>query len=533
MHIGGWTAGAEAPAFEVQQILEVTPRVREPSFVVQEPGSGRIGVGFGGQVTPGSGHPSALALLAALPATYPEWLGGRVFCEAHGLRFPYVAGAMANGIASTQMVIELARAGFLGFFGAAGLDLERVEAALNELDGELGERRPWGANLIHAPYEPAVEQATVELYLRRQVRRVSAAAYMKLTPHVVRYACSGLTQSPGGQILRQHHVFAKVSRPEVARQFLQPPPAELLEALVAAGHLSAQEARLARMLPLAEDLVAEADSAGHTDNRPLTVLLPTITALRDELAHAHRYPRPIRVGAAGGLGTPSAVAAAFALGADFVLTGSVNQACVESGLHEQGRLLLAQAGLADTVMCPAADMFELGVKVQVLGRGTLFARRARRLYELYRDHASLEDLSGAARGWLEGEVLRARVPVAWEATRAYWAERDPREIARAERDAHHQMALLFRSYLGQASRWAIQGQAERAMDWQIWCGPAMGAFNAWTAGSFLAEPGNRRVVQVARNLMEGAAVVTRAHQLRSFGVPVPGAAFDFRPRPLA
>jgi len=40
-------------------------------------------------------------------------------------------------------------------------------------------------------------------------------------------------------------------------------------------------------------------------------------------------------------------------------------------------------------------------------------------------------------------------------------------------------------------------------------------------------------VQVARNLMEGAAVVSRACQLRSYGVPVPGAAFDFRPRPLS
>ncbi|MFT5696935.1 MAG: trans-AT polyketide synthase/acyltransferase/oxidoreductase domain-containing protein [Myxococcota bacterium] len=60
----------------------------------------------------------------------------------------------------------------------------------------------------------------------------------------------------------------------------------------------------------------------------------------------------------------------------------------------------------------------------------------------------------------------------------------------------------------------------------------MGAFNAWSEGSFLAEPSNRSVVQVARNMLEGAAVVTRAQQLRSYGVPVPPAAFDFRPRPL-
>ena len=529
--IGGWTAGDEAPAFDAQALLSAAQRVREPSFVIKEPSSGRVGVGFGGQARL-SGE-SAYPLLAALPAGYPEWLGGRDFCEAHGLRFPYVSGAMANGIASTRMVIEMARAGFLGFFGAAGLDVDRIAAAVHELEQALGQRHSWGCNLIHAPNEPAVEEATVDLYLQRGVRRVSAAAYMKLTPAVVRYAASGLKQDPQGRIHRSNMLFAKISRPEVARHFLQPAPAAMLQALVAAGRISAAEAQLAAQLPVAEDIIAEADSGGHTDNQAMPALLPSILLLRDQLERQHAYPRPVRVGAAGGLGTPSAVAAAFALGADFVLTGSVNQACVESGLHERGRQLLAQAGLADVIMCPAADMFELGVDVQVLGRGTMFAVRAKKLYELYRQHDSLDAIPAAARAWLESDVLQRDIHQAWEATRSYWAARDPRENERAERDAKHKMALVFRSYLGQSSRWAIQGHPDRALDYQIWCGSAMGAFNAWTAGSFLAEQQHRGVVQVARNLMEGAAVVSRAHQLRSFGVPVPGAAFDFRPRPLS
>jgi hypothetical protein len=94
------------------------------------------------------------------------------------------------------------------------------------------------------------------------------------------------------------------------------------------------------------------------------------------------------------------------------------------------------------------------------------------------------------------------------------------------------MALVFRWYLGQASRWATQGVPDRILDYQIWCGPAMGAFNDWTRGSFLADPGERTVVQIATNLLEGAAAVTRAHQLRSLGVPIPATAFDFRPRRL-
>lgn len=61
----------------------------------------------------------------------------------------------------------------------------------------------------------------------------------------------------------------------------------------------------------------------------------------------------------------------------------------------------------------------------------------------------------------------------------------------------------------------------------------MGAFNRWAKGSFLAEQKNRGVVQIAKNLLEGAAVITRAGQLRSFGLPVPAASFQFKPRLLS
>jgi hypothetical protein len=94
------------------------------------------------------------------------------------------------------------------------------------------------------------------------------------------------------------------------------------------------------------------------------------------------------------------------------------------------------------------------------------------------------------------------------------------------------MALVFRWYLGMSSRWAISGETSRRTDYQIWCGPAMGAFNRWAKGSFLADPAHRGVVQIALNLLEGAAVATRAHQVRALGVAVPPGAFDYTPRRL-
>jgi trans-AT polyketide synthase, acyltransferase and oxidoreductase domains len=43
------------------------------------------------------GNPQSLPVVGVLPPLYPEWLGDRSFPEAHGLRFPYASGEMANG----------------------------------------------------------------------------------------------------------------------------------------------------------------------------------------------------------------------------------------------------------------------------------------------------------------------------------------------------------------------------------------------------------------------------------------------------
>jgi PfaD family protein len=195
--------------------------------------------------------------------------------------------------------------------------------------------------------------------------------------------------------------------------------------------------------------------------------------------------------------------------------------------------MLAQAELTDVAMAPSPDMFEMGVKVQVLKRGTMFASRASLLRDLYKAYAGLEDIPADTVARIEREIFQRPLADVWAETRGFFAARDPREVERAERDPKHRMALVFRWYIGLASHWAIAGVPERKMDYQIWCGPAMGAFNRWVRGSFLAELPNRSVVQIALNLLEGAAVITRAQQLRSMGLPVPDAAFSYAPRRLA
>lgn len=523
-------------AFKDEQLLQLIYNIREPLHIIRNAQTDQLGLMTTtdyAELATNNKHPIYLHI-GALPAIYPEWLGSQHFLLTHGTRFPYIVGEMANGIATAQMVIAAAQAGMIGFFGAAGLAPAVIEHNLDYIQKHLApEVISWGANLIHSPHEPHLEQEVVNLFLQRHVRRISASAYMSLSSHIVHYACSGLFLDPSNVIHRRNHVFAKISRPEVAKLFMSPPPAEILNQLVNAGKLTSQEAKLAAYIPIAEDITVEADSGGHTDNRPLCALFPTIYALAEQISKQYNYAIPIRVGAAGSLGTPASVAAAFSMGAAYVLTGSINQATIESGLSETGKELLTKADIADVTMAPAADMFELGVKLQVLKRGTLFANRASKLYEIYSQYPSLEAIPEIEKTKLEQKVFAKSFSEIWELTQQFFAKRDPKQIERALQNPKYRMGLVFRWYLGLSSQWAIQGNIERKMDYQIWCGPAMGAFNQWVAGTFLEPLANRNVAQIGRNLLEGAAIIIRAQQLRSFGMTIPSSVFNFKPRPLA
>ena len=470
-----------------------------------------------------------LALLAAAGPMLPTQLGSANFRSLFGLRYAYSAGAMANGISSAELVIALGNAHLMASFGAAGLTARHIEIALRQIQSALPSG-PYAFNLIHSPSEEALERNAVELYLKNGVTTVEASAYMALTSHIVRYRASGLRLTPEGEIEIAHKVIAKVSRREVALQFLEPAPNSLLQPLLAQGLISEEQVKMAQLVPMCDALTVEADSGGHTDNRPLVCLLPALLELRDEIRAKHGYEQVVCIGGAGGIGTPAAALGAFTLGADYIVTGSVNQACVESGASAHTKRILAQAGQADVMMAPAADMFELGVKVQVLKKGTLFPVRAQKLYELYKTCDSLESIPVADREKLETQVFRKPLETVWQETEAFFRERDPEQLERASQNPKRKMALIFRWYLGLSSRWSNSGEVGREMDYQIWCGPSMGAFNEWTRNTYLSVPENRHAPDVAEQLMQGASYLYRLQHLRTQGVSLPASLSTYKPK---
>ena len=208
---------------------------------------------------------------------------------------------------------------------------------------------------------------------------------------------------------------------------MSPAPKAIIKKLVEQGKLTSEEATLGEHIPMSYDICLESDSGGHTDQRVALHLssILVILVLRKDMMEKYHYPKLIRIGAAGGIGTPEAAAAAFMLGADFILTGSINQCTVEAGNSDQVKDMLQTMNIQDTAYAPAGDMFELGAKVQVLRKGLLFPARANKLYDLYLHYDSLDAIDEKTKQQIQERYFKRNFDDVWEETKAYYLKEKP------------------------------------------------------------------------------------------------------------
>ena len=522
-----WRGDESTIGFREEEIRSGLLQLDSACFLVTD--GKRIGITTEGGISDNeSAQGSNWHLVAHVPEHPLERLGDSRFNQRYGTTYTYYAGSMAHGISSEELVIALGQSGFMGSYGAGGITPDRLEKTILRIQKELP-NKPYAFNLIN-PFSDELERRAVELYLKHGVATIEASAYIDLSPHIVYYRAAGLSLNSKNEIEIKNRIIAKSSRREVFTKFLEPAPDKFLQPLLEQQLITEAQAKLARQVPMADDLTVEADSGGHTDNRPLVSLLPSIIALRNELQEKYNYKNPIRVGAAGGIGTPESALAAYMMGAAYVVTGSVNQACLEAATSDHVRKLLAQVEMPDVIMAPAFDMFAMGGELQVIKRGTFFPMRAKKLAELYRNYASLEEIPASEIAKLEKQVFQDSLTNEWNATIEFWNERDPGQLTKAEKNPKKKMELLFCRYLGLASHWANTGEKGREMDYQIWCGPAMGAFNDWVRNTYLEDPRNRRVADVAKHILIGAAYLFRLQQVKAQQVVFPASYSQYRPQ---
>ena len=435
-------------------------------------------------------------------------LGAATFRQAYQLKYAYVAGSFQQDLVTPEMVIRMARAGMMAYLGVGGLSLAKIEHSIRTIRERLGNGESFGLSLNSNLTAPETEERTVDLYLEQGIDKIEAVAYLQITPALARYRLKGLTEVDG-EVQTKNRVMARVSRPEVAHAFLSPPPERLVQKLLTEGKITEQEAALAHKTPMADDLCVEADSGGNTDQGVAYALMPAMIALREELVATHGYRNPIHLGASGGIGAPEAAAAALILGVEFIVVNSINQCTVEAGTSDMVKDMLQSINVQDTAYAPAADMFEIGAKMQVLKKGAFFPARANKLYALYQHHGGLSEIDAHTSKQIQDKYFKRSFDEIWREIRDGRLGFSSDEIARAERNPKHKMALVFKWYFDRGYRAAVSGDAASKVDFLVYCGPAMGAFNQWVKGSDLEDWRNRRADIIGNRLMRETAALLK------------------------
>ncbi|MET7403343.1 acyltransferase domain-containing protein [Dactylosporangium sp. NPDC005572] len=413
---------------------------------------------------------TGVADLSPLTRADAASLGDPGFARAHGTRLAYAVGGLPLGITSPALVARLAGDGLLGYLGTAGLDPERVEDDVRRLRAELPAGAPWGVSVARDPHRPTLAPRTIERLLELGVDRLEVTGYAEAAPELVRYRLAG----DGGP----NRLLARVGDVGAAAAFLGPPPPQTVQMFYERGVIDEDQARRAADITMADDVCVDAAAPDAPPLATELTLLPAVARRRAGLA------APVRIGVAGALGTPAAVAAAFALGADFVLTGPLNQCSPEAGLSDRAKDMLAAAGPDDFTTAPAA---EDGQRERVLRRGTFFPARAEKLHTLGDGGAALDP---AERERIERQFLTRGLDELADAPDAPGA-------------APLQAALRF--YLADALRRACAGEEAERLNYRIVGGPEVGEFNEAVRGTPLEPWSARHVDDIARHLMDGAA----------------------------
>ncbi len=265
-----------------------------------------------------------------------------------GIEFPIFAFTHCRDV-----VAAVSKAGGLGVLGAVGFSPEQLETELDWIDAHVGDK-PYGVDIvIPGKYEGMGELDPVKLEadLRDMIPQGHRDFVTKiLADHDVPTMPDGestaeligwtaATATPQVLIALQH------DKVKLIANALGTPPPEIIEEIHASGRLVAAlcgaAAQAERHKNAGVDIIIAqgTEGGGHTGDVGSAVLWPEVI---DAVA-----PTPVL--AAGGIGTGRQMAAALAMGAQGVWTGSLWLTVEEADVPPAQMQSLLAAGSRDTV----------------------------------------------------------------------------------------------------------------------------------------------------------------------------------------
>ncbi len=268
-------------------------------------------------------------------------------CDLFGIEFPIFAFSHCRDV-----VAAVSKAGGLGVLGAVAFSPEQLETELKWIDEHVGDK-PYGVDIVvPVKYlgsdQGGIDKGMLEAMIPDQHKQYCEGVLNKFNvpkmpaDHVPHESLLGWSANSA-----RSHVDIALHHPKMKLivNALGTPPADVIERAHAQGvKLGALVGRVDQALAQREagvDIVIAqgSEAGGHTGEVGTMVLVPEVV---DAIA-----PTPVL--AAGGIGCGRQMAAAMALGADGVWTGSIWLTTTESDVHPVAVQKLLKASSRDTV----------------------------------------------------------------------------------------------------------------------------------------------------------------------------------------
>jgi NAD(P)H-dependent flavin oxidoreductase YrpB (nitropropane dioxygenase family) len=258
-----------------------------------------------------------------------------------GIEFPICAFSHCRDV-----VAAVSKAGGIGVFGASALPPDRLAVDLDWLDTELA-GRPYGVDLV-VPAQKSPPLAELRARIPSEHRRFVDDLARRFEVPPVAGSSAGREFGDGlwgPELAREQWGVVAEHGPSVLVSALGPLPDDIVAAARAKnmriGGMCGTARHAQRHVAGGADFVVAqgTEAGGHTGEISTMVLLPQVV---DAVA-------PVPVLAAGGIASGRQIAAAFALGAVGVWTGSVWLTCSESSVHPVAVAKLLSARSQDTV----------------------------------------------------------------------------------------------------------------------------------------------------------------------------------------
>jgi trans-AT polyketide synthase/acyltransferase/oxidoreductase domain-containing protein len=427
-------------------------------------------------------------------------IGNAEFSKKYRTKYNYAVGGMGHGISGVDFVVKSCNEGILSFLGANCVDLDVIGSMIDQVKHKINSDTLFGVNITENYFEPQNTKDLINLCTEKGVRVIEASNFMTVTKELVRYKISGIGLDAEGSVTG-NAIIAKVSNTNVAREFLKPPSDSILNELLNEKAITKDEFDIAGKIPVADDVCIVGDCAYETEKGNLLTMLPEVLDVAEKIYKENLLVAKSRIGAAGSIGSGRTILALHYMGAEFFMTGSVNECTKEADIPDDVKDMLVKTNVNDFTYAPSENMFELNRFVQVLKKGVFFPSRANMLKSVYDTVNSIDDISGEIKLYIEDKLLQCGFD-------NYFAKikLTENQIKLANSNSKYKMAIIFKQYLHEASDKALfsKDRDKDVVDFQVYCGTAIGTANERLKDSKINDWKMRNTANIAEVLMQDA-----------------------------